>query len=130
MAAIGSCLEGRGWDVIDATTGQAKVPSEQMPIFQNDLEECVREFDGEKQAIPLDDKELTALYELEKSVAECLTIEGYPVEAPSLQVYLDRYKAGIPFVAHAEIGALPPAEAGLLNEKCPPASWVFEPENH
>lgn len=129
MAAIGSCLESRGWDVIDATTGQAKVPNEQMSIFQKDLEECVEEFDGDKQTTPLNDEELTELYALEKSAAECLTSEGHPVEVPSLQVYIDRYKANTPFVAHAEIGPLPPTEAGLLNEKCPPTSWMFEPKH-
>jgi hypothetical protein len=125
MASMDSCLEDMGWVVSDPLTGEVNVPEEQADRFQEDFMECAEQLTPE-EAIPLTDAEIERLYLLEVDNTRCLNRLGYALEAPSLQVFLDRYKSGRPYIAHAELGAISQAESVTISEACPPATLRFE----
>jgi hypothetical protein len=125
MVSMSVCLDDRGWVVSDPLTGEVNVPEEQADRFQEDFMECAEQLTPE-EAIPLTDAEIERLYLLEVDTTRCLNRLGYALEAPSLQVFLDRYKSGRPYIAHAELGAISQAESVTISEACPPATLRFE----
>ena len=126
---MAECLESRGWDVVDAETGEVNVPPEQRDIFASDLEGCTADVYGTVEAVPLDDDDYVRLYELEIEAATCLVDLGYTINPPSQQAFIDSYKGPEPYSAHGELGALSEEDWLEANEKCPQAALTFQPSD-
>lgn len=126
LDAIWDCLEDFGWEVIDRSTGETRIPEEQLAQFEEDSGACLEQVDGTTEVIPLNDEQLTRLYGLEVAAAECLTGLGWVVEPPSLQTFIGTYYTGTPFTAHGSLGSLSQSEWKRATQDCPPPAWTLE----
>lgn len=122
---IYDCLEELGWEFVDRSTGETRIPKEQLPAFNADNLICLEQVDGTSEWVPLNEEELTELYGLEVAAAECLNELGWEVDPPSLQTFIDTYYTGSPFVAHGSLGSLSQSEYKRATEECPPPGWTF-----
>lgn len=123
---VSRCLADKGWDIVDASEGEARVPPEQMQLYNADAEACTSEVLGDVSTDPLTDSELADLFLVESDVAECLERLGYVVELPSLQVFIDGYRSGEPFTSFSALFGIPEAEWKAANQACPQAALVYQ----
>lgn len=120
--ALADCLNEKGWDVTlnEATGGVGfEGTTEQMDQYEIDQAECMPEDDS----IPLSEftsEQWTALYQAELETAECLRAEGVSVEeAPSEQVFIDRYQSSEPWMSYTFVGEVSSDRWDELNMLCP-----------
>lgn len=123
MLHVGACLEERGWEVVDAASGEVKVAEEQLELFNEDLNACTEAVQGQEFST-LTDAELEKYYPFVLAEAECLEELGFDLDVPSVQVFVDTYRDD-PFVPRAEVGPVSAEESDRLNRMCPPADWSF-----
>lgn len=119
---LADCLNEKGWDVeLNEATGSVgfEGSTEQADQFEIDQAECMPEDDS----IPLEeftDEQWATLYDMELATAECLRAEGVDIEqAPSLQVFIDRYKSPEPWMSYAFVGEVSSDRWDELNTLCP-----------
>ncbi|GAB3615907.1 hypothetical protein GCM10027416_04640 [Okibacterium endophyticum] len=119
---LADCLNEKGWDVtLNEATGSVEFEgtTEQMDQYEIDQAECMPEDDS----IPLEEltsEQWTALYEMELETAECLRAEGIEIEeAPSEQVFIDRYKSSDPWTSYTFVGDVSSDRWDELNTLCP-----------
>lgn len=94
---VASCMTDNGVpaEVLDGEPGlEYSSPQGQDDNVLAVHDQCVRENGGEPTPAPPSDAEVTAMYEENLRVVECLRREGYePVEPPSPEAFADQYEA-------------------------------------
>lgn len=122
---VSACLADKGWEIVDASAGEARVPPEQFPLYNEDLESCSLEVMGDADSSPLNDVELADLYVVEVAVADCLSGLGHQVEVPTLQAFIDSYHSELPFTAYAQLPSMGRQDWEQTNEECPQAGEIY-----
>lgn len=126
VRALIACMEGRGWNPIyNDDDGLPSlefidVPQEQGARMDADMAACRGELGLNEPPGEFSDGQLTEFYEHELATAECLRNLGVDVpEAPSEQVFKDRYSAGDPWGAYEYVGQVNREMWIRYNQECP-----------
>jgi hypothetical protein len=89
------------------------------------LEQCRAEADQRwpNPAAPVASVDYAAHYGLYMKAAECLRAEGFEIDPPSLDTYIDMRGNWVPY---DDLPELPGEEFIALEQKCPQDPWFYE----
>ena len=119
-----ACLQDRGWDVTitDDNAIAASVPSDQLTVYQRDLDECAEGLLPDKAAFT--QQQWSEAYAAANETADCLAEQGYEIaERPSLQTFIENNGDWSVYADLLDQGIIMNSDVSTLEASCPQAEY-------
>lgn len=119
-----ACLQDRGWTVTlsEDNAIAASVPSDQLPIYQQDAEECGEGLLPDKNEFS--SEQWSEAYAAANDTVDCLAVLGYEVDnRPSLQKFIDDSGDWSVYADLLDQGIISGSEVSKLENSCPQAEY-------